>query len=111
MEISARVDSRTVYPRLFALYSDSWLIRLAIWPAPPWSSAFRSKSGTPSASSKLEEQKRLLLEARLDALQRQINPHFLFNTLNSIASLVRFRPSRRARLIVKLANILRKMLN
>jgi two-component system LytT family sensor kinase len=58
----------------------------------------------------LEEQKRLLLEARLDALQRQINPHFLFNTLNSIASLVRFRPEQARELIVKLANILRKML-
>ena len=39
---------------------------------------------------KLEEQKRLVLEARFDALQRQINPHFLFNTLNSIASLSAF---------------------
>jgi two-component system LytT family sensor kinase len=58
----------------------------------------------------LEEQKRLLLEARLDALQRQINPHFLFNTLNSIASLVRFRPEQARELIVKLANILRRML-
>jgi two-component system LytT family sensor kinase len=57
-----------------------------------------------------EEQKRLLLEARLDALQRQINPHFLFNTLNSIASLVRFRPEQARELIVKLANILRALL-
>src|ERR1035438_5995626 len=60
---------------------------------------------------KLKEQKRLVLEARFDALQRQINPHFLFNTLNSIASLVRFRPEQARELIVKLANILRKMLN
>lgn len=59
---------------------------------------------------KLEEQERLLLEARLDALQRQINPHFLFNTLNSIASLVRFRPEQARQLIVKLASILRVLL-
>jgi len=59
---------------------------------------------------KLEEQKRLLLEARFDALQRQINPHFLFNTLNSIASLVRFRPELAREMIVKLANILRALL-
>jgi two-component system LytT family sensor kinase len=59
---------------------------------------------------KLEEQGMLLLEARLDALQRQINPHFLFNTLNSITSLVRSQPELAREMIVKLANILRVLL-
>lgn len=59
---------------------------------------------------KLEEQERLLLNARMEALQSQINPHFLFNTLNSIASLVRFDPDMARVLIVKLANILRRLL-
>ena len=58
----------------------------------------------------LEEQGRLLLEARLDALQRQINPHFLFNTLNSITSLVRLKPDLAREMIGKLANILRVLL-
>src|ERR1700742_1732921 len=59
---------------------------------------------------KLEVQERLLLEARLDALQSQINPHFLFNTLNSVSSLVRFDPDRARELIVKLSKILRRLL-
>jgi two-component system, LytTR family, sensor kinase len=59
---------------------------------------------------KLEEQEKLLLEARLDALQSQINPHFLFNTLNSISSLVRFDPDRARELIVKLSKLLRRLL-
>lgn len=59
---------------------------------------------------KLEEQGRLLLEARLDALQRQINPHFLFNTLNSIASLIRVEPELAREMIVKLSRILRALL-
>jgi two-component system LytT family sensor kinase len=102
----------SVYPhRLFALTSDRWVIRLLIYtcaamvvgiPLKIWN-ALRIEE-------KLEEQKRLLLEARFDALQRQINPHFLFNTLNSIASLVRFRPELAREMIVKLANILRALL-
>jgi two-component system, LytTR family, sensor kinase len=60
---------------------------------------------------KLEEQERLLLHARMEALQNQINPHFLFNTLNSISSLVRFDPDMAREVIFKLATILRRLLN
>jgi two-component system LytT family sensor kinase len=59
---------------------------------------------------KLEEQERALLQARMEALQSQINPHFLFNTLNSVSSLVRQDPDTARELIVKLANILRRLL-
>jgi two-component system, LytTR family, sensor kinase len=59
---------------------------------------------------KLEQQERLLMQARMEALQSQINPHFLFNTLNSVSSLVRFDPDTARELIVKLANILRRLL-
>jgi two-component system LytT family sensor kinase len=61
--------------------------------------------------AKLEEQERLLLQARMVALQNQINPHFLFNTLNSISSLVRFDPDTAREMIIKLATILRRLLN
>lgn len=60
---------------------------------------------------KLEEQERLLLQARMLALQNQINPHFLFNTLNTISSLVRFDPDTARDMILKLATILRRLLN
>ncbi|MGD0200207.1 MAG: histidine kinase [Bryobacteraceae bacterium] len=59
---------------------------------------------------KLEEQKRLLLEARMDALRRQINPHFLFNTLNSVSSLIRTNPQQARAVVYKLSNILRRLL-
>src|SRR5437660_2538536 len=60
---------------------------------------------------KLEEQARLLLHARMEALQNQINPHFLFNTLNSVSSLVRFDPDTAREMIIKLATILRRLLS
>jgi two-component system LytT family sensor kinase len=58
----------------------------------------------------IEEQRRLLVQARLDALTAQINPHFLFNTLNSIASLARTDPESARQVIFKLASILRQLL-
>lgn len=60
--------------------------------------------------TKLEEQQRLLLQARMDALSRQINPHFLFNTLNSVSSLIRTNPQQARAVVYKLSNILRRLL-
>jgi len=59
---------------------------------------------------KLESQQLRLNEARLAALTRQINPHFLFNTLNAIASLIRTNPEEARRMIYKLSSILRTLL-
>jgi two-component system LytT family sensor kinase len=59
---------------------------------------------------KLEQQKSLLMEARLQALTSQINPHFLFNTLNSVSSLIRTNPEQARVMILKLSRILRRLL-
>jgi two-component system LytT family sensor kinase len=59
---------------------------------------------------KLEEQERLLAEARLAALTSQINPHFLFNTLNSVSSLIRTNPDKARLMVVKLSKVLRRLL-
>ena len=100
------------YPRhFFELHSDSWAIELAICASSPVVVGIPLKIWNAiRIERQLEEQGRLLLEARLDALQRQINPHFLFNTLNSITSLVRSQPELAREMIVKLANILRVLL-
>jgi two-component system LytT family sensor kinase len=57
--------------------------------------------------AKLEEQERLLIQARLDALSSQINPHFLFNTLNSVSSLIRVNPEQARLMIMRLSRIMR----
>ncbi|MBI3682959.1 MAG: histidine kinase [Acidobacteria bacterium] len=59
---------------------------------------------------KLEAQQALLSEARLAALTRQINPHFLFNTLNSVSTLIRINPEQARAMVHKLSNILRRLL-
>jgi two-component system LytT family sensor kinase len=100
------------YPhRLFALLASQTWVQVFVWLSAPIDVGIALKVwSTLRLEIKLEEQKRLLLEARLDALQRQINPHFLFNTLNSIASLVRMKPEMARQMTVKLANILRALL-
>lgn len=97
--------------RIFALRTDAWWLRALVWlSAPVVVGIWLKMWNVLRVEMKLEEQKRLVLEARLDALQRQINPHFLFNTLNSIASLVRHRPAEARVMIGKLASLLRAML-
>lgn len=97
--------------RVFFLVSDKFWVEVAIYAGTIATVAIPIKVWNATRIElKLEEQERLLLQARLDALQSQINPHFLFNTLNSISSLVRVRPEQARDLIVKLASILRSLL-
>jgi two-component system LytT family sensor kinase len=62
------------------------------------------------AERQLEIQRALLTEARLSALTNQINPHFLFNTLNSVSTLIRIDPDRARGMIYRLSKILRRLL-
>ena len=60
-------------------------------------------------TARLNEQ---LVKAQLAALRRQIEPHFLFNTLNSIAGLVREKRNDAAvSMIVELSNFMRRLLD
>ena len=111
MQFATSLLSRVNPRRFFALYSPNWPVELAICACAPVVVGIPLKIwNAVRIERKLEEQSRLLMEARLDALQRQINPHFLFNTLNSITSLVRCEPELARDMIVKLSNILRVLL-
>ncbi|MGM0603152.1 MAG: LytS/YhcK type 5TM receptor domain-containing protein [Bacillota bacterium] len=59
---------------------------------------------------KLSEEAKLKSESELKALQAQINPHFLFNSLNVIISACRIDPQQSRTLLRKLANIFRRTL-
>ncbi len=97
--------------RLFYLHATSaWLALLLIVatvlaiaiPIKIWNSA--------RIEHQLIEQEKLLMAARIEALSSQINPHFLFNTLNSISSLIRSKPETARMLVGKLSNLLRQRL-
>jgi two-component system LytT family sensor kinase len=61
--------------------------------------------------TKLVDQEQLLMKTRLAALSSQINPHFLFNTLNSVSSLIRTNPEQARAVVHKLSSILRRLLS
>jgi two-component system LytT family sensor kinase len=101
----------TRFGRLFFLHSESpWMMALVALatvvtvatPIKIWNSA--------RIEHRLQEQEKLILEAKIEALKSQINPHFLFNTLTSIASLIRSQPDTARMLIVKLSGLLRRLL-
>ncbi len=97
--------------RIFYLDSEKW------WPTTLVMLATVLGVGTPikiwntaRIEHQLAEQEKLLMTAKIEALASQINPHFLFNTLASISSLVRTQPETARTVIVKLSNLLRRLL-
>jgi two-component system LytT family sensor kinase len=111
LEVLRLAINRRFPARLFALQPPNvWLEALALLatvmavaiPIKIWNSA--------RVEHRLAEQEHLLMAARMDALANQINPHFLFNTLASISSLIRSEPEKARLLIVKLSALLRRLL-
>lgn len=60
--------------------------------------------------SQLEDQKKLRQKAEFEALQSQINPHFLFNALSTITSFCREKPERARELLIVLSSYFRNTL-
>ena len=61
-------------------------------------------------SARYQEQKNLLVVSELKLLQAQVNPHFLFNALNTIIAVTRTDPPRARELLVHLSHFFRKNL-
>lgn len=58
----------------------------------------------------IEEQKRLLAQSEIKLLQAQINPHFLFNALNTLAAVIRRDPEAARQIVQYLSTFFRKSL-
>lgn len=58
----------------------------------------------------IREKRRATLQYELDFLKSQLSPHFLFNTLNNITSLISFDPKLAEKSMTKLSQLLRVML-
>ena len=74
-------------------------------------SGFAELLSTQLAIHELELQEELTARAELRALQAQINPHFLFNTLNTIASFTRTDPTRARELLREFSAFYRSTLD
>jgi signal transduction histidine kinase len=71
--------------------------------------AYRRESETRALNAAQLETR--LVEAQLQALQRQLHPHFLFNTLNTVSGLIRTDPDAADTMIDRLGDLLRMTLN
>ena len=74
------------------------------------SDGFAELLSTQLSIAELDRQVELATKAELQALQSQINPHFLFNTINTIASLIRTEPMRARDLLREFAKFYRQTL-
>ena len=96
---------------LYAQWLDSLWMVLAAYATTLFCVALPVKIWSNARNERLLEAKeRLLVEANLRALSSQINPHFLFNTLNTVSSLIRTNPDQARRVVYQLSHILRRLL-
>ncbi len=103
--IHGPVDS---WPRFFGVIQSNLLLYIVI--ASICLALFNDRKYRERAlrTSKLESQ---LTTAKLDSLKAQLRPHFLFNSLNAIASLTQSHPKTAEAMIVQLSDLLRMTLD
>ena len=104
---------------LVLLGQEWWRASLALQPLDWWSLAGNGLLGAICSGvvlryayvqQQLHNQQRAELGARIDALQSRIRPHFLFNSMNSLASLIAVDPERAERLVEDLSSLFRASL-
>lgn len=61
-------------------------------------------------AGRFQQQKHLLVQSELKLIQAQVNPHFLFNALNTVSAIIRKDPDEARELLLHLANFFRKNL-
>lgn len=89
------------YPMEFAIQAPNIAIMVALLHAWAWYQQSRERELN---AARLEQE---LSHARLERLESQLQPHFLFNTLNVISSLMYHDPARADRMLGRLSDLLR----
>ncbi len=98
------------FSKIFALrnFDDSLWNWLVYWVIVGSMQAYRYYERYLSSELRLERMERSFTEARLNALRMQLDPHFLFNALNTISSQVERDPKQTRRMIEHLGDLLRR---
>ena len=109
----AAVLASTIVVVAFAQYLDHNFLRLAN--VPWWRALLLALTVTGIALVYFHYRSRALspalIEARLQALQSRIRPHFLFNTINAVLSLIRSEPQRAEGALEDLADLFRSVMS
>ncbi len=101
---SALVNPRTLTVALTGIFLWSWLVYWLIFGA---RQMYRYYEHYLSSELRLERLERSFSEARLNALRMQLDPHFLFNALNTVSSQVERDPKLARSMIGHLGDLLR----
>lgn len=102
--LGAEAPGRMLVQKLSGNFQINLLIYAIIVALVVGAQAYRALRDREVAGARMEAR---LAEAESAALRAQLQPHFLFNTLNAISALVEDEPRRARRLIAKLGDLLR----
>ncbi|KAB2881062.1 hypothetical protein F9K33_02345 [bacterium] len=94
---------KTVYVQMFIGVIITMAVTMSFYAARFYKAMLKTMTDAQAA-------KQMALRSELKALQAQVNPHFLFNTLNSISALIPTDPGKADYMIQKLADIFRYVL-